>query len=55
MKWEDTRDNEEEFRIYRITGKDTTKIAEVGPNVTTYVDKDVLSGACYAVSAFNSA
>jgi hypothetical protein len=55
LKWEDTSDNEEGFRIYRITAKDTTKIAEVGPNVTTYVDKNALSGACYAVSAFNSA
>jgi hypothetical protein len=55
LKWEDTSDNEEEFRINRITGKDTTKIVEVGPNVIPYVDKDALSGACYAVSAFNSA
>jgi hypothetical protein len=55
LKWEHASDNEEGFRIYRITAKDTKKIAEVGPNVTTYVDKDALSGACYAVSAFNSA
>jgi hypothetical protein len=54
LKWEDTSDNEEGFRIYRITTKDTTKIAEVGPNVTTYVDQNAVSGACYAVSAFNS-
>jgi hypothetical protein len=51
----DTRDNEEGFRIYRISVKDTTKIAEVGPNVTLYVDKDALAGASYAVSAYNSA
>jgi len=55
LKWEDTSDNEEGFRIYRITAKDTTKIAEVGPNVTTYVDKGALAGAGYAVSAYNSA
>jgi len=55
VKWEDTSDNEEGVRIYRIMAKDTTKIAEVGPNVTTYIDKDALAGACYAVSAFNSA
>ena len=55
LKWEDTSDNEEGFRIYRITAKDTTKIDEVGPNVTLYVDKDAPAGACYAVSAFNSA
>jgi hypothetical protein len=39
----DTRDNEEGFRIYRISVKDTTKIAEA------------LAGASYAVSAYNSA
>jgi hypothetical protein len=55
LKWEDTSDNEEGFRIYRITAKDTKKIAEVGSNVTSYVDRDAVSGACYAVSAFNSA
>lgn len=55
LKWEDTSDNEEGFRIYRITSKDTTKIAEVGPNVTTYTDKGASGGTCYAVSAFNSA
>jgi hypothetical protein len=55
LKWEDTSDNEDGFRIYRITAKNTTKIAEVGPNVTTYSDKDALAGACYAVSAYNSA
>ena len=55
LKWEDTSDNEEGFRIYRITAKDTTKIAEVGPNITLYIDTDALAGACYAVSAFNSA
>jgi hypothetical protein len=55
LKWEDTSDNEEGFRIYRITSKDTTKIAEVGPNVTSYTDKDALAGVCYVVSAFNSA
>jgi hypothetical protein len=55
LKWEDTSDNEEGFRIYRITPKDTKKIAEVGSNVTAYIDKDALAGVCYAVSAFNSA
>jgi hypothetical protein len=55
LKWEDTSDNEEGFRIYRITAKDTTKIAEVGPNITTYIDKEALPRACYAVSAYNSA
>jgi hypothetical protein len=52
---EDTSDNEEGFRIYRITAKDIKKIAEVGPNVTSYVDTYAVSEACYTVSAFNSA
>ena len=57
LKWEDTSDNEEGFRIYRITPKGQIKIAEVGPNVTTYIDidRDALTKACYVVSAFNSA
>ena len=55
LKWEDTSDSEEGFRIYRITSNDTKKIAEVGPNVTTDTDKDTFAGACYVVSAFNSA
>ena len=55
LKWEDTSDSEEGFRIYRITSKDTKKIAEVGANVTTYTDKDAFAGACYVVSAFNAA
>jgi hypothetical protein len=54
LKWEDTSDNEEGFRIYRITPKGKIKIAEVGPNVTTYIDRDALTKACYVVSAFNS-
>jgi hypothetical protein len=49
LKWEDTSDKEEGFRIYRITANDTKKIAEVGPNVTSYVDQNALSGACYPV------
>jgi hypothetical protein len=35
LDWEDTSDNEKGFRIYRVTPKGKTKIAEVGPNVTT--------------------
>jgi hypothetical protein len=55
LDWEDTSDNEKGFRIYRVTPKGKTKIAEVGPNVTTYIDKTSLSNACYVVTAFNSA
>jgi hypothetical protein len=55
LHWEDTSDNETGFRIYRITPKGKTKIAEVGANVTIYTDKGPVSKACYAVTAFNSA
>jgi hypothetical protein len=55
LDWEDTSDNEKGFRIYRVTPKGKTKIAEVGANVTTYTDKSSLSKACYVVTAFNSA
>ena len=55
LDWEDTSDNEKGFRIYRVTPKGKTKIAEVGANVTTYTHKSSLSEACYVVTAFNSA
>ena len=55
LDWEDTSDNEKGFRIYRVMPKGKTKIAEVGPNVTSYIDKTSLSKACYVVTAFNSA
>jgi hypothetical protein len=55
LHWEDTSDNEEGFRIYRITSEGKTKIADVGANVTTYTDKSPASKACYVVTAFNSA
>ena len=55
LKWEDTSDNEDGFRIYRLTSKDTKRVGEVGPNVTSYIDKDAVKGSCYVVSAFNAA
>ena len=55
LHWEDTSDSEKGFRIYRITPKGKTKIAEVGANVTSYTDKSPASKACYVVAAFNSA
>jgi hypothetical protein len=55
IRWEDTSDNEEGFRIYRVTGDVKAKIAEVGRNVTIYVDTDALPKACYLVTAFNAA
>jgi hypothetical protein len=55
LHWEDTSDNEKGFRIYRITPKGKTNIADVNANVTTYIDKTPASKACYVVTAFNSA
>lgn len=55
LSWEDTSNNEDGFRIYRVTAEGKTKIAEVGANVTTYTDKSPLPKACYVVTAFNSA
>ena len=55
LHWEDTSDNEMGFRIYRVTPKGKTKIAEVRANVTTYTDKSPASRTCYVVTAFNAA
>lgn len=55
LSWQDTSENEDGFRIYRIANNHKTFIAEVGPNVTQYVDKNAPRGACYIVTAFNAA
>jgi len=55
LSWKDNSSNEMGFRIYRIAGNQITKIAEVGPNITSYVDRAASSNACYVVVAFNSA
>ncbi|HTF91892.1 MAG TPA: hypothetical protein VK632_02545, partial [Verrucomicrobiae bacterium] len=55
LTWRDTSKNEDGFRIYRIVGKERTKLAEVKANVTRYVDKDPVPKACYIVTAFNAA
>jgi hypothetical protein len=55
LSWGDNSSDENGFRIYRITGNEKIKIAELGPNTTTYVDKDAPPKACYVVTAFNSA
>jgi len=54
LSWEDTSQNEEGFRIYRVVGKERKIIAEVGPNVTRYVDRNAPPNACYVVTAFNA-
>jgi len=55
LSWQDTSENEEGFRIYRIANHEKKLIAEVGPNVTQYIDKNAPAGACYIVTAFNAA
>jgi hypothetical protein len=55
LSWEDTSENEDGFRIYRVVNNQKTLIAEVGPNVTHYVDKSAPRDACYIVTAFNAA
>ena len=55
LSWKDKSGNETGFRIYRITGNQKVKIAELGPNTTTYIDKDAPPKACYLVVSFNSA
>ena len=55
LSWKDNSGNETGFRIYRITGNQKIKIAELGPNTTTYIDKDAPPKACYFVVSFNSA
>lgn len=55
LSWQDTSENEDGFRIYRVANNEKEFIAEVGPNVTRYVDKNAPRGACYVVTAFNAA
>jgi hypothetical protein len=54
LSWKDNSGDENGFRIYRITGNEKIKIAELGPDVTHYIDKDAPPKACYIVTAFNS-
>ena len=55
LSWQDTSENEDGFRIYRVANNEKKFIAQVGPNVTRYVDKNAPPGACYVVTAFNAA
>ena len=57
LTWTDNSTNEDGFAIERETGPTGTfaQIATVGPNVTSYTDSGLMSGAtyCYRVWAFN--
>jgi hypothetical protein len=55
LSWKDNSKNEDGFRVYRIVGNQISKIAELGPNATSFVDQAAPSKACYVVVAFNSA
>jgi hypothetical protein len=55
LSWKDNSKNEDGFRVYRIVGNQISKIAELGPNATSFVDQAAQSKACYVVVAFNSA
>jgi hypothetical protein len=55
LTWRDTSKDGDGFGIYRIVGRERTKLAEVKANVTRYVDKDPVPKACYIVTAFNAA
>jgi hypothetical protein len=55
LSWKDNSSDEYGFRIYRIAGNEKIKIAELGPNITEYIDKNAPPKACYMVTAFNSA
>jgi len=55
LSWKDNSDSEDGFRVYRLVGNKISKIAELGPNTTNFVDHAAPPKACYFVVAFNSA
>lgn len=56
LTWTDNSNNEDGFRIYRANGITGVyaPIADVGSNVTTFIDANGQAGHCYRVTAFNS-
>ena len=57
LGWTDNSSNEDGFGIYRCSGAacdPAAKIAETGPNITTYLDSGLAQAApyCWAVDAF---
>jgi hypothetical protein len=55
LSWQNNSNNADGFRVYRITGAQKTKIAELQSSATSYTDKDPPPKACYVVTAFNAA
>jgi hypothetical protein len=55
LSWRDNSDGEDGFRVYRIVGNQITKIGELRPNTTNFVDPAAPPKACYVVVAFNTA
>jgi len=60
LRWTDTSDNEDGFKIERCQGAGCTtfaQIAQVGPNASSYSDSGLAAGTTYGyrVRAFNSA
>lgn len=57
IAWRDNSTNEDGFYIEkRPAGASTfSRIAQVGPNVTTYFDASGAPGDCYRVQAYNAA
>ncbi|HET7007739.1 MAG TPA: hypothetical protein VFK65_19690 [Candidatus Binatia bacterium] len=53
LAWQDTSQNENGFRIYRVVGQEKRLVGEVGANVTQFIDRRAPAGACYIVTAFN--
>ena len=57
LTWTDNSTDEDGFHIFRsdTPGAPWTLIADVGPNVVTFVDATGGKDACYVVTAFRNA
>ena len=57
VAWRDNSTNEDGFYIEKkpVGASTFMRIAQVGPNVTTYFDASGVPGDCYRVQAYNAA
>jgi len=57
VAWRDNSTNEDGFYIEKkpVGASSFSRIARVGPNVTTYFDASGIPGDCYRVQAYNAA